>query len=712
MLPLISQEQQYVIDCLSNGKNVKIDAVAGSGKTTCNLHMAQHFTNKNILLLTYNAKLKLETRAKVKELGIKNLEVHSYHSFCVRYYDPECYEDSAITDLLDRCSEPMQSFDYDIIVLDEAQDITPTFYRLILKLYQDNKKIIEEDFDEGCYYSDEFNTDDEQEQSIENTSEELQTLICVLGDRRQSIYDFKNADERYIVFAPQLFNFNDYEWETCELTVSYRITKRMATFINYCMLDEKKIIARKKSKFKPRYVMGGDDEQYKEVIRYLNMGYEPSDIFIIAPSVKGYGNKNSRRQNRIVKLENRIKERNPDVMVYVPSNDDEKMKQELMDGKLVFSTYNQTKGLERKVVIVMNFDSSYFEFYNRKDDPNVCPNILYVATTRAKEHLSLIHHYTNDLLPFIKNKYVKATTEFDPYNFLARTGRGKKKKDDNYMKPRSATELISHLPHEVVDRCFEMLNIIILAKEGEPINVEYTTKNEKTIESVGELTGIAVPMKFEAIYFGKTTMLDELRRVRSSDGFTFAQLCLREQTQLDTIECETIEDILYISNCWNTYKNGYVFKVLQISDYSWLSECEMGKCMERMLSLGISPHAKFESSLEYGRVIGRADCIDETTIYEFKCVSKLKKEHYIQLALYAYMYEASCGKKLRYILFNIFTGKCVEIKCECFSEIVDILFDAKYGDKRKLTDTEFIESNLKNEFLYPGKPDVSQKESR
>lgn len=701
MIPSISREQQHVIDCLSNGKNVKIDAVAGSGKTTCNLHMARHFADKNILLLTYNAKLKLETRVKVKKLGIKNLEVHSYHSFCVQYYDPECYEDSAITNLLNRCSEPIRLFDYDIIVLDEAQDITPTFYELICKLYRDNRKIVECDFDEGCYYSDEFNTDDEQEQPTENAIEKMQTLICVMGDRRQSIYEFINADERYIVFASQLFNFNNCEWETCELTISYRITKYMANFINNCMLGKKKIIAHKKSKFKPRYVMGSDNEQYKEVIHYLDMGYKPSDIFIIAPSVKGRSESDVKNQSLIVKLENKIKKERPDIMVYVPSNDDEKMTQELMDGKLVFSTYNQTKGLERKVVIVMNFDSSYFEFYNRKARKNVCPNILYVATTRAKEHLSLIHYYTNNFLPFIKCKWIMKTTVFDPYDFHDRTGSRKKEKDDNYnaTKHRSATELTSHLPHEIVDKCFGMLNVIKLAEACEPINVEYTTKNENMTEGVSELTGIAVPIKFEAMYFGKTTFLDELRRFRSSGVYTFAQLCLREQTQLDTVECETIEDILYIANCWNTYRNGYVFKVLQISDYSWLSKCEIDKCMERMSSLKISPHANFESLLRYDRVIGSADCIDETTIYEFKCVSKLKKEHYIQLALYAYMYEASCRKKLRYILFNIFTGECVEIRCECFGEIVDILFDAKYGDKSKLNDDEFIEANLKNKFF-------------
>ena len=39
---------------------------------------------ERILLLTYNARLKQETRDRVKILGLGNLEVHSYHSLGVK----------------------------------------------------------------------------------------------------------------------------------------------------------------------------------------------------------------------------------------------------------------------------------------------------------------------------------------------------------------------------------------------------------------------------------------------------------------------------------------------------------------------------------------------------------------------------------------------------------------------------------------------------
>ena len=85
MLPNISQEQKDIIDKFKDN-NIVVDYVAGIGKTTTNLYIAKHFAKSKILLLTYNSKLKLETRNRVETLKIKNLETHSYHSFCVKYY--------------------------------------------------------------------------------------------------------------------------------------------------------------------------------------------------------------------------------------------------------------------------------------------------------------------------------------------------------------------------------------------------------------------------------------------------------------------------------------------------------------------------------------------------------------------------------------------------------------------------------------------------
>ena len=113
-LPLISKEQQQIIHYLQKG-NVIVDAVAGSGKTTTNLYVAKQLRSQNILLLTYNARLKDETRNKVKINGLTNLEVHSYHSFCVKHYYDKSFTDTEIKNVIRNKYKQKRTFSDSII---------------------------------------------------------------------------------------------------------------------------------------------------------------------------------------------------------------------------------------------------------------------------------------------------------------------------------------------------------------------------------------------------------------------------------------------------------------------------------------------------------------------------------------------------------------------------------------------------------------------
>src|SRR5690606_34746459 len=191
--------------------------------------------------------------------------------------------------------------------------------------------------------------------------------ICVLGDKYQSIYDFNNSDSRYIEFADQLFIFNNLQWSRLTLSTSFRVTDKIADFINNCMFNNFKLDAVKKSNHKPKYYIcnvfpenkefyESYKELYNEFKNILNFGYEPSDIFILAPSLQS--------SNCPVRLfENHIKKNNPKIPIYVPTSDDAKIDHTVIDGKIIFSTFHQAKGMERKVVFVFNFDDSYFKYY-------------------------------------------------------------------------------------------------------------------------------------------------------------------------------------------------------------------------------------------------------------------------------------------------------------------------------------------------------------
>lgn len=717
-LPPMSEHQQRIIQLLEN-HNVVVDSVAGSGKTTSNLHIAQHFSHYRILLLTYNAKLKVETREKVIKYGITNMEIHSYHSFCVKHYDPECFNDTQLEHMLREHAKRGAHTSihsgfidpYQLIVIDEAQDMSPLYYRLICKIFSDNR----------------------------NPS----VKICVLGDKKQSIFDFNLADSRFITHANMVFSpFNSYKWTTSHLPVSFRITHEMAEFINHCMLHDNRIQSHKVTGILPRYIKCDTfDPQrtFQEILYYLSLGYKPCDIFVLAPSVR------NNPRSPVCVLENWIKKRCPDAMIYVPTNDNEKLDETLLKGKMIFSTFHQTKGLERKVVIVFGMDESYFQCYKKHANPFVCPNELYVATTRASERLTMIHHYKHACLPFINEPAISTYCVFEDKKLNAFDNPNRNKRGLTKEWSVSVTNLLRHLPQFVIDECYELLEVIPLshsAVETTPLYIPQRTTNHFTTESVSDITGIAIPSMYELKLKGTMTILNELLndqfdekkfygtateyngRWSSSpveafmdDGGCWLQLLApntSKQYRLKNIQPEqiTADELLYVANCWNSYTNGYIFKMYQITDYNWLRESTLCRCLERIDQLRISPTSHFEKKYEVANqdelmnrqsLVGVVDCFDAEnyTIYEFKCVQSLDKEHFLQLALYKYLYEMSRSSNddtntsplpMKYVLFNILTNERVEIRCPKVTlvKIVQRLIRAKYDQQPPSTDAAFL----------------------
>lgn len=146
-LPSPSDEQKLIIytACLKDC-NMQVNAVAGSGKTTTILHIASAYQQLNnnkdpsssILVLQYNEKLKTETRNKQKKFKCKNLDVHNYHSFVQYYYSESGRDSKGMKKVIKTMKSPTKLFSYDLIIIDEIQDMTPDFFKLFCKIMCDN----------------------------------------------------------------------------------------------------------------------------------------------------------------------------------------------------------------------------------------------------------------------------------------------------------------------------------------------------------------------------------------------------------------------------------------------------------------------------------------------------------------------------------------------------------------------------------------------
>ena len=85
------------------------------------------------------------------------------------------------------------------------------------------------------------------------------------------------------------------------------------------------------------YVMSMAKIPLLEIQHFLELGYQPHDIFVLAPSLRTGGEKNPTRV-----LENRLVEEG--IPCFVPIDDDTELTDTITQGKLAFSSYHQVKG--------------------------------------------------------------------------------------------------------------------------------------------------------------------------------------------------------------------------------------------------------------------------------------------------------------------------------------------------------------------------------
>lgn len=172
--------------------------------------------------------------------------------------------------------------------------------------------------------------------------------VVVLGDTRQAIYGFKQADARFLSLADQLSAYAPVSrpWKTHPLATSYRLPPRVAQFVNSQLLEGRQVLKSSGTVNQPqgcvRYLLGNsfEDLPFREIKSWLASGLGPSDIFVLAASIR---NNNSSRMSPICKLENRLVKEG--VLCYAASSDDERLDEDVSHGKIVFATFHQVKGL-------------------------------------------------------------------------------------------------------------------------------------------------------------------------------------------------------------------------------------------------------------------------------------------------------------------------------------------------------------------------------
>ncbi len=704
-----SEEQNFIIENVKQNKNVIVDACAGSGKSTTILSTALQLSHLRFLLITYNSSLRKEMKEKIKSLDIRNVAVHTYHSLAVNKYDPRAHTDSGIRQILYKNTPPSSPIKpQDIIVLDEAQDMTFLYFVFVLKFVKDmNHKF----------------------------------QLMVLGDYMQGLYEFKGSDIRFLTLAQDIWQgfslLQTQDFQKCTLKMSYRITNEMASYVNDVMLGEQRLNACRAG---PTVYYMRDSTRNLQILvscrikELIQQGVDPSDIFVLGASVKG-------ENSQIRKIENVLT--NAYIPCYVPMMEDAKIDEKVIEGKVVFSTFHCVKGRQRPYVFVVGFDQSYMSYFARNLDQNRCPNTLYVATTRATQRLFLLEsdQFVEDRpLKFLKKDHHEMMTL--PYiEFKGRPQRlfyeQKDPQDENAVKKHKTTptELIKFIPEHILEEISPILDQIFVVEmeKQETIDIPTTIKTKRGFyEDVSDLNGIAIPTLYYDYLLSKwqnsesnilyEMITEAIDNMRANEHAYLKQLV----QELDPV-CESIDDYLYLANLSVAVKEKLYFKLKQIErdEYNWLDESVLASCKKRLLnilgpecneqepaiektiihSLNDEDHILIDECLKIPfpnkqiRFTGRIDIMTHKTLWEIKCTSELSQDHLLQLVIYAWIMrtkDPAFSKQIK--IFNVKTGEVLRLECEKtkLDQIMFLLLEGKYGNSVVPNDENFVENCRKS----------------
>lgn len=204
------------------------------------------------------------------------------------------------------------------------------------------------------------------------------------------------------------------QWCELKLSTSYRVTANMATFVNEVLLRRQHMTAHKPAGDPVLYLVGNPFKLAmaiaKEIKYQIDSGKaEPSDFFVLAPSLKSQ----SKNATPVKQVENFLVENG--IPVLVPAGDDDPIMSECSSGKVIFSSFHQCKGLERKKVFVFSFDKKYFDYFGRGMPTDTCPCALYVAATRSTETICFVAEAQEGChLPFIDSKRLRQLASMLP----------------------------------------------------------------------------------------------------------------------------------------------------------------------------------------------------------------------------------------------------------------------------------------------------------
>jgi len=551
----LSEEQDEVVNQIVDEHNVLCLAKAGSGKSTLALHAAYRFHRdhgQRALMITYNTRLKNETRARINKEGLKDcVECHSYHATAYKYFSKD-YEHGADDGLINHAlsKEPVGDINFGLVIIDEAQDMNDLYARFIQHLLKHM---------------------------------EPKPVMLIVGDPFQRIFGFNGACVDYLTRPSHFFGdfTREKSFRTRHLSICWRITHEMADYINEslnpCNLEHsfpewwadngKKVTAwwgkgiraapnRAPAPDSVEIIRGWGSRHAINKCKVMFRDYGNDEVALISYSLK-----NSR--SPIYALVDKLGQKDSENWLILQGNG-AGVSKETVTGKRVASTVHRFKGLERRGILVCGVDS----FIERvmKSNPLDHFNVWYVACTRAKDKL-IINVTGSDY----------ATIRCSP-----------KYKDIHYRTTCTLDKLVEYVPfdstlsvHEQVFRTSEVFNLgsaVALDKK----ECLVPGREEGTMEDLQPFLERAVSLRLMVGIHGSVKALPPIFQTGGFDNDMMH--FLQDFNKLDSVGWP---DLVKYAIAYETYKTQYKHFWRQLKDFNQFTP-ELKKKLERSYENALS----------------------------------------------------------------------------------------------------------------------------
>lgn len=601
----LSDEQKQLIIKAKEGKNVLVDACIGSGKTTAIQVLCNEIKDKRILYLTYNKLLKNDAREKIQ---FSNVDVTNYHGFAYSCLKNDGINFSGIGDLIqDFLKYKPQSRDYDLLIIDEYQDIEQEIAEMLLIIKKRNPDI----------------------------------QIIVVGDMEQKIYDKTTLNVKDFII-----DFLD-DYETLSFTKCFRINNTLAEQLGKVWKKE----------------INGVNENCEvkimetyDVIEYLATK-KPSDILCL-------GSRTGEMSYVLNCLEEDYYDKFNKNTVYA-SIRDKNENINITQQTAIFTTYDSSKGLERPVCVVFDFDESYWNIRldMSQQKYEILRNIFLVACSRGKEEIIFAGQNESVMNPktILEYEKIKKHIPFKPFNI---------------------SEMFDFKYKEDVERCFSLIQRENITADNIPIEVD----GKDGLIDISPCVGIWQEINFfknysidDAIkhlkeeleisdrtffYYkeakNKRTSLakkililtaNTTRQKRYYEQVATPFISKKQQKEItERLSTEFTPDEIVQCGCEikMNFMDNYVKK---------LTDKEVNEIKERDIGAKVETDENGEKFLhisEKAEIVcsGRCDVIKNDIIYELKFKSSLAHEDFLQLSCYLVAMEKEKG-----ILWNVKTNE-------------------------------------------------------